>query len=187
MRFPLFADLDLARKPKTRCKAGLDRRLSVVRKYVGTVVEENRSLQGSDSKEVVGPCKTSPTEDRHSNTTHLRQTDHFRLTTNLFCRLHAPDTKMHTARALSSRSSIRAAGPRVAPRRQQAQLVSPHVCRGVQFNEQFMGECHPPTLLLPPPPQQLPASQALPSTMKLTATTMACVFPRRDPAEEPGA
>jgi hypothetical protein len=46
---------------------------------------------------------------------------------------------MQTANVLSSRS-IRAAGPRVAPRRQPVQLVSPHVCKGVQFNEQFMGE-----------------------------------------------
>jgi hypothetical protein len=46
---------------------------------------------------------------------------------------------MQTANVLSSRS-IRAAGPRVAPRRPPAHLVSPHVCRGVQFNEQFMGE-----------------------------------------------
>lgn len=77
----------------------------------------------------------------------------------------------------------------MAPRRQQAQLVSPHVCRGVQFNEQFMGESAPLLThpVLPPPPLQLPASQALPSTVKLTDTTISCVSPRRDPAEEPGA
>jgi hypothetical protein len=45
---------------------------------------------------------------------------------------------MQSANVLSSRS-IRAAAPRVAPRRQTA-LLSPYVCRGVQFNQEFMGE-----------------------------------------------
>ena len=47
-------------------------------------------------------------------------------------------SRMHAA--LQARSICAAASPRVAPRHQTTKCVPTHLCRGVQFNDQFMGE-----------------------------------------------